>query len=116
MTIQSINPATGEPLETFSETSPADIERALAGAERAFADWRRRDFAERARLMHGAARLLRERKTTYARTMAVEMGKPLAQGEAGMTKRADNWLRFEGQSHCWQEQTCSCTPTAVRSA
>ncbi len=88
MTIQSINPATGEPLETFAETSPADIERALAAAERAFADWRRRDFADRARLMHGAARLLRERKAIYARTMAVEMGKPLAQGEAEAEKCA----------------------------
>ena len=88
MTIQSVNPATGEPLETFAETSPADVERALAGAERAFADWRRRDLAERARLMHGAARLLRERKPVYARTMALEMGKPLAQGEAEAEKCA----------------------------
>src|SRR5712691_6068895 len=88
MTIQSINPATGEPLETFPETAPAEVERVLAGAERAFADWRRRDFTERGRLMHAAARLLRERKATYARTMAVEMGKPLAQGEAEAEKCA----------------------------
>jgi len=88
MTIESINPATGERLETFAETAPADVERALATAERAFADWRHRRFAERAGLMRGAARLLRERKTTYARTMALEMGKPLAQGEAEAEKCA----------------------------
>jgi len=88
MSLQSVNPATGEALETFAETAPGDVERALAGAERAFADWRGRDFADRARLMHAAARLLRERKTTYARTMALEMGKPLAQGEAEAEKCA----------------------------
>jgi succinate-semialdehyde dehydrogenase/glutarate-semialdehyde dehydrogenase len=88
MTIESINPATGERLETFAETSPPEVERALAEAERAFVGWRRRDFAERARLMRGAARLLRERKTAYGRTMALEMGKPLAQGEAEAEKCA----------------------------
>src|SRR5260370_17471197 len=82
------NPATGEGRETFTETWPAEIERALVEAERAFAGWRRRDFAERARLMRGAARLLRERKTAYGRTMALEMGKPLAQGEAEAEKCA----------------------------
>ncbi|HYS22099.1 MAG TPA: NAD-dependent succinate-semialdehyde dehydrogenase [Gemmatimonadales bacterium] len=88
MTIESINPATGERLETFAETSLPEVERALVEAERAFAGWRRRDFAERARLMRGAARLLRERKTAYGRTMALEMGKPLAQGEAEAEKCA----------------------------
>ncbi len=38
--------------------------------------------------MRGAARLLRERKTAYGRTMALEMGKPLAQGEAEAEKCA----------------------------
>src|SRR2546428_5935769 len=85
---EPITRATGERLEPSAEPAPADVERALATAERAFADWRHRRFAERAGLMRGAARLLRERKTTYARTMALEMGKPLAQGEAEAEKCA----------------------------
>src|SRR3989442_11055935 len=38
--------------------------------------------------MRQAARILRERKAEYARTMALEMGKPLQQGEAEAEKCA----------------------------
>jgi succinate-semialdehyde dehydrogenase/glutarate-semialdehyde dehydrogenase len=88
MAIQSINPATGEVLETFTETSAADIERILATAHHTFLDWRDTPFATRAQHMHKAAGLLRGRKPDYARTMALEMGKPIAQGEAEIDKCA----------------------------
>jgi succinate-semialdehyde dehydrogenase / glutarate-semialdehyde dehydrogenase len=88
MSIQSINPATGEILETFSATSSSDLERTLARAHAAFAKWRTEPFAARAELMRGAARGLRTGKAGYARTMALEMGKPLAQGEAEVEKCA----------------------------
>ena len=35
MSIQSINPATGETIETFQETTPAELERILTGAQAA---------------------------------------------------------------------------------
>jgi succinate-semialdehyde dehydrogenase/glutarate-semialdehyde dehydrogenase len=88
MAIQSINPATGEVLETFTETSAADIERILATAHHTFLDWRDTPFATRAQHMHKAAGLLRGRKPDYAHTMALEMGKPIAQGEAEIDKCA----------------------------
>ena len=80
MTFQSINPATGDALETFAETSPDALEGILERADRASRDWRRQPVVERAERLRAAARLLRERKDAYARTMALEMGKPLAQG------------------------------------
>jgi len=86
--LASINPTTGEVLETFAETPPAERDRILAAAERAFQDWRRRPFAVRADRLRAAARLLRERARACARTMALEMGKPLAQGEAEIEKCA----------------------------
>jgi succinate-semialdehyde dehydrogenase / glutarate-semialdehyde dehydrogenase len=88
MSIQSINPATGEALETFTETSAGDIERILATAHHTFLDWRDAPFATRAQQMHKAAGLLRGRKADYARTMALEMGKPIVQGEAEVDKCA----------------------------
>src|SRR5437879_11382865 len=88
MTIATINPATGEPLETFSETSGAELDRILARAIAAFYDWSRCPVATRTGPLGEAARLLRERKHRYARTMALEMGKPLAQGEAEAEKCA----------------------------
>ena len=88
MAIQSVNPATGEVVEVFEPTSPALIERAVSGAHAAFLEWRRVPIAERAVPMREAARLLRARQTDYARTMALEMGKPVVQGEAEVEKCA----------------------------
>ena len=82
MSIQSINPATGEVIETFQETAPQALERILATAHAAFGEWRHTPFGKRAPLMRKAAEILRARKSQYARTMALEMGKPIAQGEA----------------------------------
>ncbi|HJQ84651.1 MAG TPA: NAD-dependent succinate-semialdehyde dehydrogenase, partial [Candidatus Binatia bacterium] len=86
--LRSINPATGDVLETFQETSPAEVERVLHGAEAAFRAWRERPFAARADRMREAARLLRAKKTDYARAMALEMGKPVAEGEGEVEKCA----------------------------
>jgi succinate-semialdehyde dehydrogenase/glutarate-semialdehyde dehydrogenase len=88
MNIQSINPATGEVLENFPETGGGEIERTLAAAYKTFQQWRRSPFAVRSKLMRAAARILRERKEKYARTMALEMGKPVVQGEAEVEKCA----------------------------
>ncbi|MEA2658259.1 MAG: succinate-semialdehyde dehydrogenase / glutarate-semialdehyde dehydrogenase [Candidatus Binatota bacterium] len=88
MNIQSINPATGEILENFPETDAGEIDRILKAAYKSFQQWRRSPFAERSKLMRAAARILRERKEKYARTMALEMGKPVVQGEAEVEKCA----------------------------
>jgi succinate-semialdehyde dehydrogenase/glutarate-semialdehyde dehydrogenase len=88
MSIQSINPATGEVIETFQETAPQALERILATAHAAFGEWRHTPFGKRAPLMRKAAEILRARKSQYARTMALEMGKPIAQGEAEVDKCA----------------------------
>ncbi len=80
MSIQSINPATGAVLETFEETASEALTGILGRADAASREWRRRPVAERGDRLRAAARLLRERKDAYARTMALEMGKPLAQG------------------------------------
>jgi succinate-semialdehyde dehydrogenase/glutarate-semialdehyde dehydrogenase len=88
VSLRSVNPATGELLETFEETRADELDRMLARADAASREWRRRPIAERAARLHAAARLLRERADTYARTMAIEMGKPLAQGRAEAEKCA----------------------------
>ena len=88
MSIQSVNPASGEVLESFTEMSATALERALATASAAFLEWRDVPFATRAEPMRKAAGLLRGRKADYARTMALEMGKPIEQGEAEVEKCA----------------------------
>jgi succinate-semialdehyde dehydrogenase/glutarate-semialdehyde dehydrogenase len=88
MAIESINPATGEVIERFSEASSADIDRTLALSRTTFLEWRHTTFAERAGRMREAARILREDKARFGRTMALEMGKPIVQGEGEAEKCA----------------------------
>ncbi|HVQ76677.1 MAG TPA: NAD-dependent succinate-semialdehyde dehydrogenase [Candidatus Binatia bacterium] len=88
MGLQSVNPATGEVIESFPETSARDLERILDAGATAFREWRRVPLAARAERMRQAARILTARRATYARTMALEMGKPIAQGEAEIDKCA----------------------------
>ena len=88
MSIQSINPATGEILESFKETSGQELDRILMGAHAAFLQWREVPFARRAQRMREAAQTLRTRRAEYARTMTLEMGKPIVQGEAEVDKCA----------------------------
>src|SRR6266702_4036514 len=88
MALSSINPSTGEVLESFEEATPAALERVLAHAWQAFLGWRECTFAERAERLREAARALGAKKVEYARLMALEMGKPVAQGEAEVEKCA----------------------------
>ncbi|HET7379079.1 MAG TPA: NAD-dependent succinate-semialdehyde dehydrogenase [Gaiellales bacterium] len=88
MSLQSINPATGEVIETFEETAPRELGRMLASAQAAFHEWRALPFATRAQSLQKAATLLRARQADYARVMALEMGKPIAQGAAEVDKCA----------------------------
>src|SRR5256885_16620789 len=80
MPSQATTPATGEVLETFEETTPDALTRILERADAASREWRCTPVPERAERLRAAGRVLRERKDGYARTMALEMGKPLAQG------------------------------------
>src|SRR5438128_5261027 len=88
MSIQSVNPATGDVIETYKETSPQEIERVLATTQAAFAEWRRTPFATRARHMRNAAEMLKKRRADYARLMTLEMRKPIVQAEAEVDKCA----------------------------
>src|SRR5256885_3525046 len=58
------------------------------GAHAAFLQWREVPFAGRAQRMREAAQPLRTRRAEYARTMTLEMGKPIVQGEAEVDKCA----------------------------
>jgi succinate-semialdehyde dehydrogenase/glutarate-semialdehyde dehydrogenase len=88
MPLASINPTTGQQIATYPEMSAAEVDAVLAASAGAFAGWRRASFDDRGTVLGGVARVLRARKSEFARLMAVEMGKPLAQGEAEIEKCA----------------------------
>ena len=90
MSIQTINPTTGEVLETFEPYSEQQVNQALDQARQAFLHWRTISFAERGKYLHSVASHLRDRKTELARIAVLEMGKSITEAEAEVEKCAWN--------------------------
>ena len=88
MTIASVNPATGETFATFEPLTRQDVELKLQRAVEAFEINRKRSFAERAERMRRAAAILDQRAQQYARTITLEMGKPITAAVAEVQKCA----------------------------
>ncbi|MGQ0848864.1 MAG: NAD-dependent succinate-semialdehyde dehydrogenase [Actinomycetota bacterium] len=86
--MKSINPTTGEVVAEYSEHSWEEVDARLVAAHRAFQEWRRVDYSDRAIPMRKAAELLEGGKEDLARLMAVEMGKPITAGRAEVEKCA----------------------------
>ncbi|HEY5539564.1 MAG TPA: NAD-dependent succinate-semialdehyde dehydrogenase [Thermoplasmata archaeon] len=88
MVLVSVNPATGEEIERFQESTAKDVDAALDRATAAFKEWRETGIEMRARLMRAVAALLRRNQRAHAETMALEMGKPLREGVGEVEKCA----------------------------
>jgi succinate-semialdehyde dehydrogenase/glutarate-semialdehyde dehydrogenase len=88
MQYRTLNPATGELIESYAPVEESGVEAALVRASAAFRPWREASVAWRAERLEGVARALEERATELALLMALEMGKPLAEGEAEARKCA----------------------------
>ncbi len=77
MTIQYINPATGEKLRSFDPLSESQIEEKVERAAETFRRYRRTDLSSRARMMTRAAEILEAEKEKFGRLITTEMGKLL---------------------------------------
>jgi succinate-semialdehyde dehydrogenase/glutarate-semialdehyde dehydrogenase len=88
MPLRSVDPTDGSLVREYPEATFEEVAGALAAAARAFEAWRRTSFAERASVMRRAGARLRERNEELARLMALEMGKPVAQGRGEAEKCA----------------------------
>ena len=70
-----VDPATQQHLAKLPYSSEADIERAIEGAEKAFASWRKVPVPERARLMLRYQHLLKAHHDELAEILAQDNGK-----------------------------------------
>src|SRR5690606_37282918 len=97
-TLAVLNPATGEQISRVAHASIADLDLALAAAERGFQAWRRTPAIERAKIMRRAAALMRERADGIARLLTQEQGKPLPEAKMETLAAADiiEWFADEG--------------------
>ncbi len=98
-TLDVINPATGKPIGKVAHAGIADLDQALASAQRGFDAWRNTSAPERANVMRKAAGLLRERADAIARLLTQEQGKPLveARGEVMAGAEIIEWFADEGR-------------------
>lgn len=88
MTLTSINPTTGKIIAKFDEWNTETINKQLATSTRAFDCWKKTEYHERKILLKNTVMLLRSSKTSYAKLMSTEMGKPIQQAEAEVDKCA----------------------------
>ena len=93
------NPATGVEIGRVAHAGIADLDRALAAAQKGFEIWRDMPPIERAKTMRRAAALMRERAAEIGALLTQEQGKPLAeaQGEAVASAEIIEWFADEGQ-------------------
>ncbi len=98
------NPANGHPICTVPDSSPGDVEAAVAAAERAQPAWARRPAIERARVLREIAARIRQRVEPLARIITEEQGKTLDLARTEVNFTADyidymaEWARrIEGE-------------------
>lgn len=93
------NPATGDVIGTVPDCGAAEAEAAIAAAQAAWPEWRRRTANERAALLEAWHALVLANLDDLARIMTAEQGKPLAeaQGEVRYAATFIKWFAEEGR-------------------
>lgn len=88
MAIESLNPATGELIKTYTEWTDEQVAQTIDAVHQTYLEWSTTSFAERKEPMLKAATVLRTRKDEFALMMAREMGKPISEGVGEIEKCA----------------------------
>jgi aldehyde dehydrogenase (NAD+) len=88
-TFESLNPATGELIESFPRSSAEDVDRAVATARAAWEDWRLVPAPERGNILFRFAQLLERSKPELSDLMTREMGKVKAEAGGDVQEAID---------------------------
>ncbi|MEM7726513.1 MAG: NAD-dependent succinate-semialdehyde dehydrogenase [Cyanobacteria bacterium P01_A01_bin.45] len=88
MAISTVNPTTGELLQTFEALSNQEIVVKIDKAQKTFCSYRQTSFQERSRWLNAAAEILEQHKEEFASSMTLAMGKTLSSAIAEVQKCA----------------------------
>lgn len=104
-TFFTINPATSEKLGEYRTIGEKEALTLAKEANRTFESWKKTGIDDRSELILSIAKVLRKSKNEYAKTITVEMGKPIKQSLSEIEKCAwtaevlakigKDWLRDE---------------------
>lgn len=94
-----LNPATGQVLARLHHAGVAELDRALAAADKGFKQWKAVSPYERYKVLRKAANLMRERADEIAPLMTLEQGKPLAEARMEALSAGDliDWFAEEAR-------------------
>lgn len=82
MAYRTLNPFTEQTIEVFAEHTDTEVETALAAADALYhSNWSKGDITPRLAVLAKLSAVLTENRDALARMMALEMGKPVAQGQ-----------------------------------
>lgn len=97
--IDILNPADGTSLGAMPCVGTEELALATAAANRAFAGWKATPAIERARIMHKAAELMRERVDHIATVLTLEQGKVTAEAKGEVVAGSEfiDWYAEEGR-------------------
>jgi aldehyde dehydrogenase (NAD+) len=110
-TFESLNPSTGEVIETFPRSTASDVEHAVATAREAWEDWRLVPAPERGNILFRFAQLLEQRKPELSDLMTREMGKVKAEAGGDVQEAIDMSYYMGGEGRRLFGQT---TPSELR--
>jgi aldehyde dehydrogenase (NAD+) len=91
------DPANGELLAVFPESTPADVDRAVAAARAAFEKWRLTPAPHRGEILYKAGEIMVARKEELAREMTREMGKVVAETRGDVQEAIDMLYYMGGE-------------------
>ena len=98
-TIDVDNPATGSIIGTVPRTGAAETRDAIAAADRALSDWRRKAAKERAAVLRRWFDLMLQHQEDLARLMTTEQGKPVTESRGEVVYAASflEWFAEEAK-------------------
>src|SRR5580765_7906100 len=88
-TFESLNPSTGEVIESFPRSSAEDVDRAVATARAAWEEWRLVPAPERGNILFRFAQVLERSKAELSDLMTREMGKVKAEAGGDVQEAID---------------------------
>ncbi len=86
MPYRSVNPHNNQLIYQFDQHSNEYMQASVSQAAKAFSTWSKKGFNARRKLFSTLLELLEERKQDVVALMALEMGKPVKEGQAEMEK------------------------------
>lgn len=95
--LQTVNPATGEPVASVTRSGAGDVRAAASAARKAFSAWRQVPAPKRGEILYRLAEILQERKEQLGQILTREMGKVIVEARGDVQEAIDMAYYMAGE-------------------